>query len=202
MAPRQSPNSIRKTFLALPAFDGKQAYVDEGRYRRQGQTNWHRWSLPALQQQYFLQVGVLGEPDESGRFPCHVALRVPTPTNPLSEFEDLDLELSVDDFQEPMRLTPDKRLMFSPDENQIITIPKTNDHLTLRRLDVDELLKESQQDSLFFTSPAPFVLVAQKPFQYQFLAKSSRGDVQYTHQLHKNAELVLKKSGERPCFSV
>jgi len=24
----------------------------------------------------------------------------------------------------------------------------------------------------------------------------------FTHQLHKNAELVLKKSGERPCFPV
>ena len=76
-------------------------------------------------------------------------------------------------------LTPDKRVMFVPQANVVVTLGTTDDYLVMRRLDIDEALEESGIDYLIVMSAPPGKAEPGENYQYQLVVKSKKGGVKY-----------------------
>jgi predicted Zn finger-like uncharacterized protein len=80
----------------------------------------------------------------------------------------------------PDKVMHQKRIHIIPDAKLLVTIPKSNDRLILRTVDLDKALEASAGDYLFVASRAPEVALLGAEYSYQVTAKSKKGGVKYT----------------------
>ncbi len=73
--------------------------------------------------------------------------------------------------------TLDKRFVFVPRAQLLITIPVENDRLVLRRLNVDLALERAGGRYLFVVSPLCVAATAGQKLEHQIVARSSKGGV-------------------------
>ena len=75
--------------------------------------------------------------------------------------------------------TADKRYLFLPSARLFVTIPRSDDRLVLRRVDVIESLQKSGANYLFITSSSPRVASWRHPNSYQITAESRKGGLKF-----------------------
>jgi hypothetical protein len=73
----------------------------------------------------------------------------------------------------------DRRVMFVPRANVIVTLAETNDRLVLRRMNIDEALDESGVDYLIVMSTAPATGQLGENYKYQLDVKSKKGGLKF-----------------------
>jgi S1-C subfamily serine protease len=135
-------------------------------------------AVPAHNAPFFLGIRAL-EPGRQGK-DADKGVRVylvgdPRPLATLPEVSELGTDL---DAWGRTTLTLDKRLHFVPEAKVIITLPKENDRLVLRRFDVDEALAKSGVDYLLVTSDPPASARRGATYRYQMAVKSRKGGVE------------------------
>jgi hypothetical protein len=79
----------------------------------------------------------------------------------------------------PNPIAYDQRILFIPKAKLLVNIPKGNNRIMLRRLDIEEELEKSGKDYLLILSEAPRVALLGAEFQYQIQAKAKRGGIKY-----------------------
>ena len=77
-------------------------------------------------------------------------------------------------------LATDKRFLFIPAAQLLITIPPTNDRVLLRRLEIDKALEKAGADELFVTTPLLLLVTAGHQLDHQIMAKSKKGGIKYS----------------------
>ena len=75
--------------------------------------------------------------------------------------------------------TLDKRVMFVPQANQVVSIPYTNDRLIVQRFNVIEALDAAKVDYLFVRSTPPRTFKKIEMYRYEIEVASRAGGVQY-----------------------
>jgi hypothetical protein len=74
-------------------------------------------------------------------------------------------------------LTFDKRIIYIPEAQLLITVPMTDDRLVLRRFDLDETLEKSGLDYLFVTSVPPGIAGRGEEYRYTLSVKAKKPGV-------------------------
>ncbi len=75
--------------------------------------------------------------------------------------------------------TLDKRVMFVPQANQLITIPFANNHIVVKRFDMRDALDKASIDYLYVTSTPPRTYRPGHPFEYRVEAASRNTAIEY-----------------------
>jgi hypothetical protein len=96
---------------------------------------------------------------------------------------------SADDF------TLDKRVLFVPQANQLVSIPFTNDRLIVQRFDTREVLEKANVDYFYVTSVPPRLFRKGERYHYTVEVASRKGGVDY--ELSSGPPgMSLSKSGD------
>jgi hypothetical protein len=74
----------------------------------------------------------------------------------------------------------DQRFHWVPAADLLVVIPPTDDRLLLRRIRIDESLKQLKGQYLFISSPRGMDVVLGRPFRHTIAAKSGRGQPEFT----------------------
>ncbi|SMP75384.1 hypothetical protein SAMN06265222_11928 [Neorhodopirellula lusitana] len=109
-----------------------------------------------------------------------VHLQIPGTTTPLLTLQDIQIRPGgYSDFHGRELLTLDRRLIFAPRANLIVTLPDSNNLLELHQIDFDKKLDESEVDYLYVASRPPTTLRAGSVYRYQIDARSRGSDVTF-----------------------
>lgn len=151
-------------------------------------------SLPAIGGPFFVRA----KKNSAGR-PSALELLVQGEQSPFATVEDSGLKLA--DYQrfsisgKSLIFPLYKRIFLIPAAKLLVTLPEARDKLILTRVDVDELLRQSDHDFLAITSIAPSTFRKGELFEYQIQVISNRGGV--TYKLESGpAGMVVSDSGE------
>ncbi len=135
-------------------------------------------TLPTPDPSYFLALERSADPSQPVRASVHVAGsgdRLAT-IHGLDEMNGLPMDESWirDNF------TLEKRFHFLPTARLLVTVPMSNDRLVLRRLDLDQALRDLPGDYLFVVSPPVLTADDGQPLVHQLEARSRKGGIRYT----------------------
>jgi S1-C subfamily serine protease len=163
----------------LPSPDGKLIYTAQGRYTfeckalddpRTGHA-YNNVMMPAVHGGFYL--GITGEKERL------ISVYMAGDKRPLALLNLPSDDLPPVDHWGRDSLNVDKRLFFIPSTKVMVSLPRTNDEVVLRRFDVDEALDKSGVDYLIVTSTPPASAKRGAKFQYQVAARAKKGGVTY-----------------------
>jgi len=140
--------------------------------------------LPSANGRYWLAVGPARKPRSSlSLVPARVQIYLRGHTKELAVVDDLDLTFqSVEGERNKFTgITFGQRIGVLPSGSCIFTIPRTNDRIVFRKLDLNALADAAGADHLYFDSPKPpMAIVRGTEHTHQFSAKAAKGPVRIT----------------------
>jgi len=183
---------------AIPNFDG--SYLCTG-----GQVMDSRFSDNSRSAERFIQ-----KPAESGPYylrmdqvdyrglgikPCTISVHSFDMHEPLLELANIDITTRNDETRTLPTFSPDQRIHFSPHLNRLTTVPRTNDRVVIRRLDVDDLIGESGNPYLYLTTTTLPAAKPGEPYEFLLEAKCHEGNPTFAFVGRPPAGLELSPGG-------
>jgi hypothetical protein len=168
-----------------PSPDGRRIYTSAGIYSPKFQLLEDRaktdFPLPAAQGDYYLRVERLDRPSqkEEDKNPS-VSIYISGNSGPVVTLPEVNINAGREQYSSRDTIGIDQRILFVPSENVIATLPRSNDVVVLRTLDIESQLAVGDIDFLFVTTRPPEKVVAGEEFVYQIGVKSKRGAVRYS----------------------
>src|SRR5262249_7213599 len=142
--------------------------------------------VPARQGDLFLQLQPAGDrfgiPGDNQPMKGSVAVMLPGQDRPLVTLRDIEgvaHENLAYGGNPANKMQHDKRGNLIPDAKLLVTIPRTNRPLVVRRFHLDDLLAKADVDYLFIASQPPLGVKAGEKLTYQLAVKSKKGGVKY-----------------------
>jgi hypothetical protein len=207
----------------IPGPDGKILYTACGVYSQDGQPigksaeNIEDYVLPAVQGDFYLRVQMAGQ--RGGKPPVNppagdgnkntLSLHAVGDSRPLVQFDDV-----IDPGNGPIpsinrwdreTFGNDKRFLFIPGADLLVTVPLSNDRLELRRVSLDTILEKAGRDYLFVQSRAPAAVQRGTTLVYQVAVKSKKGGLKYKldrgpagMEVSKDGTVVWKVDSNHP----
>jgi hypothetical protein len=172
--------------LPLPSYDGRWVYMSGGifsqeleRLSQSGETRC-TWFLPSSHPAFYIGLTPQGE-FRGGAGSPHVLLSVYSSADHklLAAFPDINGIANPTSGAAISGLALDRRILYLPTIDLLVTIPETNDALVLHHIDLIGRLKQAGSDYLFVTSVPPAVAARGSSYQYAIDVRSSRGGVSY-----------------------
>ncbi|MCM2372123.1 putative Ig domain-containing protein [Aporhodopirellula aestuarii] len=109
-----------------------------------------------------------------------VHLHVAGSTTPLLTLQDIQIRPGAyGDFHGRELMTLDRRLIFAPKANLIVTLPDSNKSLELHQVDLEKEFDASDVSYLYVASRPPTTLNAGNLYRYQIDVRSRAGDLSY-----------------------
>jgi hypothetical protein len=94
-------------------------------------------------------------------------------------FEELALPQDLRELTNPNVLSLDERIHFYPQSKLLLTIVESRDAIVQRKLDLNQMLKNSGLDFLLVSSIPPSVAIKGKKYSYPLEVQSKRGGVKF-----------------------
>jgi hypothetical protein len=132
-------------------------------------------TIPAVHGDLYLMLGPPKEP--KGENPDHAFLHVPGVPEPLAKLENLELP-TTGNFH-AARLTLDRKIIFVPAAEALITIPTGEDRLVFHRVDVIKLMQNTKTKHLFVNSIPPLRVELGKRMRYEVSVETKSNRVFY-----------------------
>ncbi len=170
---------------AVPNADGSLLYGYAGIFSR-GEEKIGReapsgFAVPAVERGFYLTLPV-SSPNTSivPETPQGIHLHVDGELQPLLRIPDLDVAPSVSRWESQTPPVPlRQRFWLIPSKERLVQVPVTRDHLLIRRLSVDDLLRESGIDYLFVTSRRDHIVRLGDTWEFALEVKSKQGALKY-----------------------
>ncbi len=166
--------------FALPGMDGSfigtsTGLLSEGLKPLDAEQTVKMSCVPAFSNSYYLGVRNEGGFDKK---PAVVSVYAATDHRLLLTLPPFP-ELNAPDGWGRDRFTLEKRLLFLPAANLIVTLADTRTHLTLRRFNLTDALNKADIDYLFVSSSPVRAARPGKHYRYVIQSQSRRGGLQY-----------------------
>ena len=137
-----------------------------------------RFLVPAVHGNAYLSIPYSAErPRAAGGGRRVASLHIAGDDRPLAELPDVKCSpIWKDwDWQHEPRLTFDKRVWLIPDAKLLAVLGRSNQTLTLHRVDIEQKLAQSKTDYLFIDSRPPRNAIRGETYRYHIAAISKRG---------------------------
>jgi serine protease Do len=179
-------NAMIDTGDAFPSADGTTIYSKRSIHNNRLQRiippadNWKPtvWYVPAVTGDYYLAL-TAPEGREMTRI-LEIDLWFAGQASKLISFPPLAGTEEFVDWLSGKTTSLDRHLFFNPEEKILVIVPKANNRLILKTVDVHSALNETGKDFLLVTSKPPTQYTAGKPFAYDLAVKVKKAPAKFS----------------------
>lgn len=176
------PTQIPSPFVLLPSADGSVVYTPHGFMSRQmtpiNRDDPRSIPIPSVQPGFYL----MAKKQPQNKTKKEIYLYSKGANTPLAQLTSVNPTLSFSERQKapgPHVMALSKHFQYLPFENLLIQIPATNQSLILHEINLENLLKQSDQDYLFAVSHPLSAAIRGKHWISQLDVRSKQGGVKY-----------------------
>lgn len=176
------PTQIPSPFVLLPSADGSVVYTPHGFMSRQmtpiNRDDPRSIPIPSVQPGFYL----MAKDQPQNKEKKELYLYSKGAKTPLAQLTGVNPSLSYSERQKapgPHVMAFSKHFQYLPFENLLIQIPATNQSLILHEINLEKLLKQSNENYLFAVSHPLPAAIRGKHWTSQLDVRSKQGGVQY-----------------------